>query len=204
MKSELPTKYILLGVLYSGPKHGYEIRRFLKNEMDSTWQVSTSQLYALLKRMEKDGRLNSEVEQQDALPSKRIFNITDSGEEVFLEWMRNPTEHVRDLRVEFMAKIFFYYRHSLEGATELIDKQIIYLNNTRYKITQKRLNEKNFYNRLVYSYREQTIETWLHWIKKEAVPFIKIAYQRNGFANDKTLEKKSSEIYTQPISSINI
>ena len=204
MKSKLPTKYILLGSLYTGPKHGYEIRRFLRNEMDSTWQVSTSQLYALLKKMEKDRLLNSEVELQNALPSKRIFNITDSGRELFMEWMCNPTEHVRDLRVEFMAKIFFYYRYSLNGATELIDKQIIYLNDTRYKITQKRLNESNFYNRLVYSYREQTIELWLQWIKKEAVPFIKIVYQKNGLSNDRAIEKKSDEIQTQPISSIYI
>lgn len=202
MKSKLPTKYILLGSLYTGPKHGYEIRRFLRNEIDATWQVSTSQLYALLKKMEKDRFLNSEVEHQDALPSKRIFNITDSGRELFMEWMCNPTEHVRDLRVEFMAKIFFYYRYSLKGATELINKQIIYLNDTRYKITQKRLNESNFYNRLVYSYREQTIESWLQWIKKEAVPFIKIVYQKNGFSNDRSIEKKSDETQTQPVSSI--
>lgn len=204
MKSKLPTKYILLGSLYYEPKHGYDIRKFLKDEMDSTWQVSTSQLYALLKRMEKDGLLISEVEYQNALPSKRIFSISDQGRDLFLEWMINPTEHVRDLRAEFMAKIFFYYRYSLEGATDLIDRQINYLNKVRYRITQKRLNENNFYTRLVYSYREQTIESWLHWIKKEAVPFIKIVYQKNDFANETIQRKRTGKMDTKPVSSINI
>jgi hypothetical protein len=100
--------------------------------------------------------------------------------------MRNPSRHVRDLRVEFLTKVFFYYRLSLEGATALVDEQINFLNDKRNSITQKRLNEKRFYNRLVYSYREQNIESWLHWIKKEAIPFIRIISQRDGLINVKT------------------
>ena len=74
MKTKPSTEYVLLGALFLGPKHGYEIMQFLDSTLQSTWQVSTSQLYALLKRLEHDGLLESNLERQETRPSKRVFS----------------------------------------------------------------------------------------------------------------------------------
>jgi len=76
MKTEPSTEYVLLGTLFFGQKHGYEIMQFLESALESTWRVSTSQLYVLLKRLEGKGLLQSSVETQETRPSKRVFCLT--------------------------------------------------------------------------------------------------------------------------------
>ena len=157
----------------SGPKHGYEILLFLNSELGSTWHVSTSQLYVLLKRLERDGFLQSSVETQDTRPSKRIFSLTPPGKKAFLEWLRSPTEHVRDLRIEFLAKLFFFNRLSLKEGSELIRAQVQVLKQIRERIEQRQKEEKDPFNKLIFGFKMATIEAWHQWLIKQATPFIR-------------------------------
>jgi len=173
MKAKPFTEYALLGALMSGPKHGYEILLFLNSALESTWHVGTSQLYVLLKRLERDGFLQSSVETQDTRPSKRIFSLTPPGKKAFLEWLRSPTEHVRDLRIEFLAKLFFFNRLSLKEGSELIRAQVQVLKQIRERIEQRQKEEKDPFNKLIFGFKMATIEAWLKWLIKQATPFIK-------------------------------
>lgn len=172
MKTKPFTEYALLGALMSGPKHGYEILQFLGVALGSTWHVGTSQLYVLLKRLEGDGLLTSSVELQDSLPSKRIFSLTPAGRDAFEEWLHSPTEHVRDLRIEFLAKLFFFNRLSLEGGSELIRAQVQALEKVREGMDQRQKREKDPFKKLTIGFRMATIEAWLQWLDNEATPFI--------------------------------
>ena len=95
MKNTPASEYALLGALMTGPRHGYEILTFLRDGLDATWRIPTSQLYAQLKRLEGHGYVNSSVEAQESRPSKRVFEITDEGHNVFLAWVHAPARHVR-------------------------------------------------------------------------------------------------------------
>ena len=46
-----------------------------------------------------------------------------AGKKLFLAWLQAPAEHARDLRIEFIAKLFFFHRLSLRGGSELIKAQ---------------------------------------------------------------------------------
>ncbi len=89
MKDKPATEYALLGALMSGPRHGYEILQFLETGLGPAWRVSTSQLYALLKRLDKEGLVNSTLETQDTRPSKRVFSILPAGRKRFLTWLKS-------------------------------------------------------------------------------------------------------------------
>lgn len=173
MKNKQFTEYVLLGALMSGPRHGYEILQFLGDVLGSTIHVSASQLYVLLKRLEGEGLLTSSVEVQDSLPSKRIFSIRPKGKKVFMDWLRSPVEHVRDLRMEFLSKIFFFQSLSLEGGEGLIQAQIKMLKKSKEGIRQKQKGEKDPFNRIVLSLRVMTIGSWLKWITSEIIPFMR-------------------------------
>ena len=54
MEDRSLTEYVVLGSLIAAPRHGYEIKQFLGSTLESTWRVSTSQLYALLKRLKQE------------------------------------------------------------------------------------------------------------------------------------------------------
>ncbi|MCF8146651.1 MAG: PadR family transcriptional regulator [Deltaproteobacteria bacterium] len=156
----------------SGPRHGYEILQFLEQGLGPAWSVSTSQLYVLLKRLEKEGWVGSSLEIQDTRPSKRVFSITPAGEIKFLEWLKSPTDHVRDLRIEFLAKLFFFHSLGLQGGDALVDAQIGLLEQVKSGLMAKRRRERDDYKRLVYGFRISTLTGWLNWLKEEAVSFV--------------------------------
>ena len=172
MKTKPSTEYALLGALMTGPKHGYEIMQFIETAMGSTWYVGTSQLYVLLKKLEQDGLLHSSMETQDTRPPKRVFSLRQAGKKSFLDWLHSPTEHVRDLRIEFLAKLFFFSRLSLRGGSELIRAQTQILEEIRERIEQREEKEKDPFNRLVFGSKIATVEAWLEWLIKQAKPFI--------------------------------
>ena len=157
----------------TGPRHGYEVNRFLGETLLSTWQISTSQLYTLLKRLEKDGFLVSAIEAQDTRPSKRVFTITPEGENTFMDWLNSPAEHARDLRIEFMAKLFFFHHLSLGGAEKLVALQIKSIEKTRAKLHRRGGRKGDPFTRLVYGFKLATLDAWLRWLQDKASPFAK-------------------------------
>jgi DNA-binding PadR family transcriptional regulator len=87
MSFKLSPEYVLLGILMTGPKHGYEMHSYFSSHMDQFWRLSMSQIYALLKRMEKNGVVIPKAELQNNKPAKKIFSITQTGKEGFLNWV---------------------------------------------------------------------------------------------------------------------
>ena len=173
MKDKPATEYALLGALMSGPRHGYEILQFLETGLGPAWRVSTSQLYALLKRLDKEGLVGSTLEAQETRPPKRVFSIMPQGEKHFQEWLKSPTNHVRDLRIEFLAKLFFFHNLGLQGGNALVEAQIALMEQVKQKLMAKKQAEQNDYNRLVYGFRISTLTGWLTWLKEEAILFVK-------------------------------
>jgi len=173
MKTTPSTQYAILGALMSGPKHGYEMLRFMDSHLEPTWHISSSQIYLLLKKLEAQRLLRSNVETQENRPSKRVFLLTPAGRKAFLEWIRSPTAHVRDLRIEFLARLFFFNCLSLEEGDELIEAQVEILEQIREKIRQKHESEKDEFNKLVLGFKLATVDAWVEWLAKEARPFIK-------------------------------
>jgi len=173
MKTLPSTKYAILGALMPGPRHGYEILRFLISHLEPTWHISRSQLYLLLKKLEAERLLRSTVKTQENRPSKRVFLLTSSGKKAFLEWIYRPSEHVRDLRIEFLARLFFFDWLSLEGGDHLIEAQIRILRQIGDKIRQNQACETHRFDNLVLGFKIATVEAWVTWLINQARPFMK-------------------------------
>lgn len=172
MKTRPSSEYAVLGALMSGSQHGYEILRLLERSLSSTWYVGTSQLYSLLKRLERDGLVVSTMEPQKKRPPKRIFSLTPLGRDTFVDWVKTPTYHVRDLRIEFLAKLFFIHHLSLPGGDRLLKSQIKILEEAKKMISQKWLEETDPYERLVLGFKLTTLKAWLSWLSREASIFV--------------------------------
>ncbi|HTY26241.1 MAG TPA: PadR family transcriptional regulator [Desulfomonilaceae bacterium] len=114
----------VLGVLYRGPSHGYDLCRELRDRLGEVWRLRTSHIYAVLSGLEKDGLARHERVAQETRPDKKIFSITDEGRRVFLEWLSSPVTNVRDLRMEFLAKFHFARLDSTTAVADLIAKQL--------------------------------------------------------------------------------
>jgi DNA-binding PadR family transcriptional regulator len=156
----------------SGEKHGYELMQFLHSALDTTWQVSRSQLYVLLKRLEKQRLLSSTAELQESRPSRRVFHLTSEGRRAFLDWVRQPVRHVRDLRVEFLCKLFFVDSLSLEGGKSLVDEQVAMLEKLLTRIRNDPRRDESGFMKVVYGFKTRSVTCMLQWLNREVVPFV--------------------------------
>jgi len=182
------TEYVVFGALMSGARHGYEIMRFLRSALETTWRLSTSQLYVLLKRLEQEGFLESHAESQESRPSKRVFDLTVAGRKTFLDWLSSPVEHVRDFRMEFLCKMFFFEHLSLVGAKDLVEKQIGVLEKLSDKIQGKTRKDEDRFVELVYGFKASNVACLVSWLKQEALPFAErkgIVGKGNSFKRNK-------------------
>ena len=173
MKTKPATEFALLGVLMAGPMHGYEIMQFMESELGSAWYVSPSQLYTLLKKMEDKALLQSAIHRQTRRPAKRVFRLTTGGRTAFLEWLHEPVEHVRDLRIEFPVKLFFLKRYALKDADTLIERQIQRLERKKEQIVSRVQEADRKFNKLLMDARLAAIEAWLQWLRTKAKRFIR-------------------------------
>ena len=125
LRQPLTVEHALLGFLRERPMHGYEIYQRLAGlaGLGLVWQVKQSHLYAMLDKLEGDGYIAGRQQAQAARPPRRIFRLTGAGRKAFRGWLKRPVAHGREIRLEFMAKLFFARREGPEWVDGLIARQ---------------------------------------------------------------------------------
>jgi DNA-binding PadR family transcriptional regulator len=161
-----PQEHVILGILIKKEKHGYEIHHHFSSGLGRVWYTGISQVYALLKRLEAAEKVISTVKMQENRPAKHIYSITSKGREAFLQWVYSPLDRIRDLRLEFLAKIFFIQELNLSGIDELISKQIHVFQEQLRVIKQKNEISEDKFDHLVIQFRIGQIEAVLAWLQE--------------------------------------
>jgi DNA-binding PadR family transcriptional regulator len=78
------------------------------------WEVKPAQIYTTLSRLQAGGLIREESVEQEGGPEKRIFALTERGEEEFEAWLSRSIEHDHQ-RDEFFLKLM------LSLATEQVE-----------------------------------------------------------------------------------
>jgi PadR family transcriptional regulator PadR len=88
---------VLLALLEGAPQpmYGYQIGRRLEERAEGAPLIKQGTLYPLLRTMEGNGLLQSEVEPSVTGPPRRYYTITDRGRELFPLW-RGAWEQTRN------------------------------------------------------------------------------------------------------------
>lgn len=157
---------VLLGFLMSGPHHGYELHREFSRELGQVWRIGRSQLYAQLKQMEESGMVSVETEFQPSRPLRKVYHLTPSGREHFLEWLNEPIPHLRHIRLEFLARLFFYRRLSLPGLEELVARQKEILASRAASLRRSAAETDDDFRRLVLEFRRGQMEAAVCWLDR--------------------------------------
>lgn len=101
---------VLLGLLASQPQHGYQLLDYFRDPdaLGQVWNLSTSQLYAVLKRLEKQGFISGRQVQVVDAPARTEYSLTDAGLTYLYAWLNEPqpSSSVRRVRVEFLSRVY--------------------------------------------------------------------------------------------------
>lgn len=82
-----------------------------------------SQLYSVLHRLVDQGWADVQIEPQEGRPPRHTYSVTAKGRRAFWRWACTPVAHPRDLRVVFLAKVYFLRRLRPAAVGRLVDAQ---------------------------------------------------------------------------------
>ncbi len=100
----------LLGLLASRARHGYELLDCFSDpgQLGEVWKLSTSQVYAVLKRLASQGLTEVyDVPVPDA-PMRKEYRITEQGLARLEAWLDEPapSSSIHRVRVEFLSRLY--------------------------------------------------------------------------------------------------
>src|SRR5690554_4818480 len=104
----------LLGLLAIEPRHGYELSKEFMPEttLGDIVHLESGMLYAHLKKLENEGWVTSRLEPQESRPPRRVFSITAAGQAELDRWLREPVSRTRDIRLDFLLKLYTAQEHN--------------------------------------------------------------------------------------------
>jgi DNA-binding PadR family transcriptional regulator len=74
----------ILGLVAERPRHGYEIDRVIQVRGMRDWtEVGFSSIYYLLKKLERNGKIEGRLEEAERGPARRVYHITPGGQKAF-------------------------------------------------------------------------------------------------------------------------
>jgi len=171
-----PTAYAILGLLRERSMHGYEIAQHFKPEADLGQVVPAdmSTIYTFLKDLQEHGLIRGERVTVGARPPRTVFSLTAEAEPLFLDWLRRPVARIREVRLDFLLKLYFARRFGTAETRALVNAQISvcqgYLE--RLKVRSSDLAPNSF-EHLVHESKLTAGEStllWLHRIATQVSP----------------------------------
>lgn len=143
--SALTPDETILGLLAPQPQHGYQLLEAFNDpdRLGEVWKLSTSQLYAVLKRLERQGWIWGEQVESENAPTRTEYAITPAGESHLHAWLNaaNPSPSIRRVRVEFLSRL--YVAHLLEApAQHIIERQRLACQQERARFLRGRDSHK--------------------------------------------------------------
>lgn len=161
-------EYILLGFLVENPCHGYDLYKQITHfdAISLVWNIKQSQLYALLDKLEADGLLTSSLVSGDSHLLRKEFKITSMGSQTFNAWKTSPVHHPREMRQEFLAKLYFGLKDNTEAGFELIEEQRTLCSEwlASQQIDYSKTEDDQHFERMVFQFRISQTEAMLEWL----------------------------------------
>jgi DNA-binding PadR family transcriptional regulator len=120
-------EYALLGLLArteSGEIHGYDLARlFADGVLGQVVRLEPGMLYHYLKKLAKAGLIASRVDRQSGRPDRQVHRITPEGDAALRVWISAPVRSTREIRLEFLLKLYLARQIDPDQAQRLVSDQ---------------------------------------------------------------------------------
>ncbi len=160
---------VILGLLKSEPAHGYSLLEYFNsnNYLGRIWTMSSSQLYAVLKRLDENGAISGhEVDPQTA-PVRIVYRLTKRGENELNAWLfdKKPSTSIHHIRVMFLSRI--YIANLLEtNVSTIIENQFSSLKIQYDQLTNEFEDSTSTIERLTLSFVLGQVNSAIVWLQE--------------------------------------
>ena len=119
-------QYAILGLLRETPSHGYELQHWFTDdaELGAVLPLEQASLYAALKDLAARGLIGGTETREGLRPPRTVYALTAEGRRLLERWMSQPVERLRQVRLDFLLKMYFARKRGGTAARALLDAQI--------------------------------------------------------------------------------
>ena len=104
----IENEFLFLGLLVEGPKHGYEIKLQIEEDLGPNIGLKIKSIYYPLQKMESSGLIEKEMARREGrFPEKYVYRITLKGRKKFEELIEHSFLSVE--RPFFSIDLAFYF-----------------------------------------------------------------------------------------------
>jgi PadR family transcriptional regulator AphA len=120
-----PAEYAVLGLLRERPAYGYELQKHLSGGkgLARVCPVEPAMVYAILKSLSGLDLIDGEWD-NSTYPPRAVYAATEEGDAAFLRWLHQPVGRMREVRHDFLVKLYFALKDDAQTALDLIDEQM--------------------------------------------------------------------------------
>ena len=122
---EMPLpEWLVLTLISQRPSHGFAVAQLTAagGSLGRVWQIPKAVVYRALGRLLDAGLIVPEGTEPGMGPQRTVYTATERGSAAAARWLRQPVEHVREIRSELLLKLALLDRAG-EDPGELLQAQ---------------------------------------------------------------------------------
>src|SRR5215213_5272511 len=113
-------QHLILGILNYAPVSGYDLNKAFQVSVQHFWDTDQSQVYRALYKLNDLGWVTVDVVEQESVPDKKIYGLTEAGRAELRRWLATP-EAMPSLHEGWLGQLFFAQELKAEGARKVLE-----------------------------------------------------------------------------------
>ncbi|WP_405872685.1 MULTISPECIES: PadR family transcriptional regulator [unclassified Streptomyces] len=164
----MSTRHILLGLLASGPSHGYDLKRRHDERFPQARPLAYGQVYTTLQRLVRDGLAEVEGTDSDGGPERTTYHSTDDGSRELARWAGEITPPAPFVTNEIFAKVVVSILSGGDPASYLLAQRAAHMERMRELTAVKTGKSADLATVLSADYALNHLDADLRWMTTTA------------------------------------
>ncbi|WP_367124240.1 PadR family transcriptional regulator [Streptomyces phytohabitans] len=165
--------HTLLGLLESGPRHGYDLKRAFDERFGHDRPLHYGQVYSTMSRLLKHGLIEVDGVEAGGGPERKRYAITDAGVTDVAEWLARPEKPEPYLQSVLYTKVVLALLTERDAA-ELLDTQRAEHLRLMRDLTRRK-KDGDLADQLICDHALFHLEADLRWLELTAARLDKLA-----------------------------
>ncbi|MFF3462127.1 PadR family transcriptional regulator [Streptomyces sp. NPDC002619] len=164
----MSTRHILLGLLATGPRHGYDLKRRHDERFPQARPLAYGQVYTTLQRLVRDGLAEIEETGSDGGPERTVYRRTDAGALELADWAASVTPPAPFVANEIFAKVVVAILSAGDPAAYLLAQRAAHMQRMRELTAVKSAQGADLATVLSADYALTHLDADLRWMTTTA------------------------------------